>query len=90
MGHLTQGDAPYGRLPWAILGRTFGAQNLGKWSRERSQVNSSPSIADTLSKEYWTDQTGRTDQVDDPADPADPADPSDPSDPSDPAAIKDS
>ena len=25
MGHLTQGDAP-----WAILGRTFGAQNLGE------------------------------------------------------------
>ncbi|MDQ0288378.1 hypothetical protein J3R75_000485 [Oligosphaera ethanolica] len=30
MGHLTQGDAPCGRLPWAILGRTFGAQNLGE------------------------------------------------------------
>ncbi|MDD2601220.1 MAG: hypothetical protein PHO37_18695 [Kiritimatiellae bacterium] len=28
LGHLTQGDAPCGRLPWAILERTFGAQNL--------------------------------------------------------------
>ena len=27
MGHLTHGDAPCGRLPWAILGRTFGAEN---------------------------------------------------------------
>ena len=24
---LTQGGAPCGRLPWAILGRAFGAEN---------------------------------------------------------------
>ena len=29
-GAPTQGDAPCGRLPWAILGRAFGAKNLGK------------------------------------------------------------
>ena len=29
MGSLPQGGAPCGRLPWAILGRAFGAENQG-------------------------------------------------------------
>ena len=75
-GPLTQGGAPCGRLPWAILGRAFGAQNPGERSRERSrersQINSSSAIAGTLSEEHWSDQS----------------DQSDPSDPSDPSAKK--